>query len=277
MDTRSPTVRQQGAAKMQLPTRLSRFIAKRGVAAAAAAVMMVGGGVAIAQNGTSDAEEPPGHEVARTAIDGSAGFDIGDFCEEHAPDAAFCAGLLEAEEVATDEPTTAEDADPQDVELLEDPEEETLDASDEETLEGSEEDDPENAELFSEWVREIPSEWGCIRGQLVSAAAQAGPLTSDFKTFLDELEGLEEGQEMFETAEAAAGALGLEGRCVEVVLEREGAEDNGNDNGNGNGNGNNGNGNNGNGNGEAEIGTAEHHDAGPPAHAGPPEGAGPNR
>jgi len=240
---------------MQLPTRLSRFIAKRGVAATAAAVMMVGGGVAIAQNG-GDAEEPPGHEVARTAIDGSAAFSIEGFCEDHASEASFCAGLAEDEE-ATEEDVTTEEND--EIELLDEGDE--ADEADEadEVDEGeatSDGVDTENAQAFSAWVREIPSEWGCIRGQLVSAAAQAGPLTSDFETFLEE-HGLEDEQGMFDSAREAAEALGLEGRCVDVVLEREEPEDNGEEPG--------------------DIDTAETsnggppEDAGPPAHAGPPE------
>ena len=239
---------------MQLPTRLSRFIAKRGVAATAAAVMMVGGGVAIAQTGGGDAEEPPGHEVARNAIGESAAFDIDAFCEEHAPEASFCAGHSPGHSTRDEDVDTDTDTDTTDVVALDD--------------------EAENAEAFSEWVRSIPSEWGCIRGQLVSAAAQAGPLTSDFEDFLDELGGSDgyADDEMFETPKAAADYLELDGRCVEVALEREGQEDNGD---------------NGNGDEQGEINTAENSNGGPPegasppAHAGPPErdsatqGAGP--
>jgi hypothetical protein len=144
----------------------------------------------------------------------------------------------------------------------EEDEEETADEAPED--EALEEDETEgSAEAFSTWVRSVPSEWGCIRGQLISSVAGNGHHDADF----DEL--------TFDSAEEAANHLAeqqpgfLDRRCVEVAIARDGgpsaaddedvddAPDNGNGNGNGNGaaNGNgNGNGNgaaNGNGNGAA--------------------------
>lgn len=127
-----------------------------------------------------------------------------------------------------------------------------LDEDDEVDTEESDED----TSAFAAWVRSLPSDWGCVRGHVISAHA-AGPK--------DGFEGPEYG-----SIEEAVVDLGLEGRCVEVAVARV-------------------NGASGDGDGEASGSAAE---PGPPAHArgqkrsgeqtgsadagrgGPPEGRG---
>ena len=209
---------------MQLRTRLSGSIAKRGVAATAAAVLMVGGGVAVAQTGSNaDGASEFGLETAEDAIATNADLDIEDLCENQAPDAPFCNGP------SIPEPPV----EPVEVDV------EEFEALDEDPAEVTDAEIVENAAAFSEWVRSIDSDWGCIRGHLVSTAARNGPLNDDFEELT------------FESPEAAAEWLDIrDHRCVEAVLQPAESD-------------------------VSELDAAQTADAERPSDAGPPEDTGP--
>ena len=97
-------------------------------------------------------------------------------------------------------------------------------------------DDGDDASAFADWVASIPSDWGCVRGRVISAHAA------------DPKEGFEGPR--FTDIDEAIEALDLDGRCVEVARARAAGAD-------------------------AGPAADRPEGAGPPEHAGRPEGAGP--
>lgn len=261
---------------MALLSSLAAALSKKATVTAGAAVLMVGGGVAIAQSG-SVGQNPPGHDVAIGAII-AANDDIANFealCAEGSrwERSAFCRG-------DSYHPPGLADRDGdelQDSDELAEGEIVEIDVQPEDN--GAEEGD--DAQEFSEWVRSLPGEWGCIRGALVSQAAQAGP--TGFERANAPIDP-ETGDVTIEGAAEAAG-FDLENlpRCAEVAIARSHGDQPGPpehagrpdhagppaDNGNGN-NGNNGNGangGNGDGNGsDVETSSERRGNGGPPDH-----------
>ena len=188
---------------MALFSSLTGALSSKATVTVGAAVLMVGGGVAIAQGGMSTGQNPPGHDVATEAII-AANDVVEDFealCAEGSEweAAAFCRG-------ESYHPPGLVDREPDE------------DPDDPEENGGA---DQADAQDFSAWVRSLPSEWGCIRGALVSQAAQAGPTEfslaeAPFDPTVDEV-----------PIEDAAEAAGFEEpwpRCVEVAIARSNGE-----------------------------------------------------
>jgi hypothetical protein len=186
---------------------------------AAAAIVVVGGGAAIAAPGFGTASDDDVVEIVQELPSDEENLQLmADACAEEYEGSGVCNGGSYHDEVPEDEEEGPE-------EELDDPE------------------DGEGAQGFSEWVRSLPSDWGCIRGQLVSYAARQGPHSGAH----EELD--------FETATEAAEFLGIKDRrCAEVAIAKADGEATA----------------------DEDLETQEAGDSrgGPPAHAGRPDHAG---